>query len=327
MDFLLKGNTLILIIFTMALLLTPWTDAQRCPNEEELGVKVPSSKRIPDKYMTSSSHQSNGHQAFRGRIGLESKGSWADGWCASQSDSDPYIQIFFEHLTYFTIIESEGVVIDGEKIFVKAFEVSNSNDSKDWTFYSEGGIRKQFSANDDVKAKNTTLKDTWAHYIRIYPKSRTGKWMCMRIALYGCPSDGPRKFLDSDLISNGALAKKPLKETLFLVIPIVLFGCVIIAGLLCFCCRHRPKRARRIREKKEKKEKEAQPQTEAKLGIDNGVIYEQPPPYEFQTVSLDFNNDMEDGGIPNDNLAQLEKPVFTDDNKFFSFERNAIDYS
>lgn len=48
-----------------------------------------------------------------------------------------------EHLTYFTIIESEGVVIDGEKIFVKAFEVSNSNDSKDWTFYSEGGIRKQ----------------------------------------------------------------------------------------------------------------------------------------------------------------------------------------
>lgn len=28
MGFLLKGNTLILIIFTMALLLTPWTDAQ-----------------------------------------------------------------------------------------------------------------------------------------------------------------------------------------------------------------------------------------------------------------------------------------------------------
>ena len=72
-----------------------FTVSAGCPNEEELGVKVPSSKRIPDKYMTSSSHQSNGHQAFRGRIGLESKGSWADGWCASQSDSDPYIQIFF----------------------------------------------------------------------------------------------------------------------------------------------------------------------------------------------------------------------------------------
>ena len=77
----------------------------------------------------------------------------------------------------------------------------------------------------------------------------------------------------------------------------------------------RPKRARRIREKREKKEKEAQHQTEVKLGIDNGIVYEQPPPYEFQTVSLDFNNDIEDGGIPNDNYAQLEKPVFTDDNK------------
>ena len=77
----------------------------------------------------------------------------------------------------------------------------------------------------------------------------------------------------------------------------------------------RPKRARRIREKREKKEKEAQHQTEVKLGIDNGIVYEQPPPYELQTVSLDFNNDIEDGGIPNDNSAQLEKPVFTDDNK------------
>lgn len=77
----------------------------------------------------------------------------------------------------------------------------------------------------------------------------------------------------------------------------------------------RPKRARRIREKREKKEKEAQHQTEVKLGIDNGIVYEQPPPYEFQTVSLDFNNDIEDGGIPNDSSAQLEKPVFTDDNK------------
>lgn len=77
----------------------------------------------------------------------------------------------------------------------------------------------------------------------------------------------------------------------------------------------RPKRARRIREKREKKEKEAQHQTEVKLGIDNGIVYEQPPPYEFQTVSLDFNNDIEDGGIPNDNSAQLEKPVFTNDNK------------
>ena len=62
---------------------------------EELGVKVPSPKRIPDKYMTSSSEQSSSYQAFRGRIGLERRGSWGNAWCASEGDSDPYFQIFF----------------------------------------------------------------------------------------------------------------------------------------------------------------------------------------------------------------------------------------
>ena len=58
-------------------------------------MRVPSPKRIPDKYMTSSSDQSSSYQAFRGRIGLERRGSWGTAWCASESDSDPYIQIFF----------------------------------------------------------------------------------------------------------------------------------------------------------------------------------------------------------------------------------------
>ena len=62
---------------------------------EELGVEVPSPKRIPDKYMTSSSDLSSSYQAFRGRIGLESRGPWGNAWCASESDSEPYIQIFF----------------------------------------------------------------------------------------------------------------------------------------------------------------------------------------------------------------------------------------
>ena len=59
-------------------------------------MRLPSPKRIPDKYMTSSSDQSSKYQAFRGRIGLESRGSsWGNAWCPSESDSDPYIQIFF----------------------------------------------------------------------------------------------------------------------------------------------------------------------------------------------------------------------------------------
>lgn len=85
-----------------------------------------------------------------------------------------------------------------------------------------------------------------------------------------------------------------------------------------FSFNRRPKRARRIREKQEKKEREERYKAESKLGIDNGVVYEQPPPYEFQTVSLDFDHDAEDGGMPNVQPVQPETPVFIDDNKVTS---------
>ena len=96
---------------------------------EELGVRVPSPKRIPDKYMTSSSDQSSSYQAFRGRIGLESRGPWGNSWCASESDSDPYIQIFFRMssnlateqpflIKCFTAIYFQQIIHSG--LFIKA---------------------------------------------------------------------------------------------------------------------------------------------------------------------------------------------------------------
>ena len=66
---------------------------------QELGIKVPNIRRIPDKYMTSSSQLSSKYSAYRGRIGLEARGPWGDGWCASKSDPDPYIQVFFGRST------------------------------------------------------------------------------------------------------------------------------------------------------------------------------------------------------------------------------------
>ncbi|XP_078342571.1 neuropilin-1-like [Oculina patagonica] len=319
-----KQRVSILIFFTLVFSVTQWTNAQGC-KAEALGVKVPSPKRIPDKYMTSSSDQSSSYQAFRGRIGLESRGSWGDGWCASEADINPYIQIFFEHLTNIVVIESEGVIIDDEKMWVKSYEVQISNDTKSWTTYFEGDI-SQMQANTGVQAKNVTLKNIWAHFIRIFPKSRNGKWRCMRLALYGCQTDGPTMVLPNDVLNDAANSDKPLDETFFLVIPIALFGCVIIASLMCFCCcRHKPKRARKIKEKQEKREeKQKYFADQANTGKDNGVIYEQPPPYEFQTVSLDFEHDDKEDGAKG---AQAETPVFIDDNKIFSFDRNAITYS
>lgn len=61
----------------------------------ELGLKVPNTRRIPDKDITASSRKVEGRSAYRGRIGVEKFGSWEDGWCAASTDTAPYIQVFF----------------------------------------------------------------------------------------------------------------------------------------------------------------------------------------------------------------------------------------
>ena len=61
----------------------------------ELGLKVPSSRRIPDKDITASSKRTQGRSAFRGRIGVEAIGDWEDGWCSSPADTAPYFQVYF----------------------------------------------------------------------------------------------------------------------------------------------------------------------------------------------------------------------------------------
>ena len=69
--------------------------------EKELGIKVPNTNRIPDRYMTSSTQLNSKYPAFRGRIGVKAIGSWGDGWCASDSDANPYIQVYFGKATKF----------------------------------------------------------------------------------------------------------------------------------------------------------------------------------------------------------------------------------
>ena len=76
---------------------------------------------------------------------------------------------------------------------------------------------------------------------------------------------------------------------------------------------HRPKIARHIKERQEKLERERKYHEEKNnLGYDNGVVYAQPPPYEFQTVALNFDHDDKvDGG----QVEPSDTPVFIDDNK------------
>lgn len=67
-------------------------------------------------------------------------------------------------------------------------------------------------------------------------------------------------------------------------------------------------------------EKQPKPTADVSSEIDNVVFCEEPPPYEFQTVSLDFGHDIEDG-----REIKLEMPAFNETNKvshFFSTRDN-----
>jgi len=65
-----------------------------------------------------------------------------------------------------------------------------------------------------------------------------------------------------------------------------------------------------FRARRSHKEKQTTPTVEVSRRIDSGVTYEEPPHYEFQTVSLDFGHDVHDG-----REIQSEMPAFTETNK------------
>lgn len=157
----------------------------------ELGIRVPSSRRVPDSDITASSERVKGRFAFRGRIGVETIGDWEDGWCAAVSDTEPYFQVFFGLLTNVTVVETEGVIDGNTDAWVESYYVSttNSSDPESFVNYTEGGATKIFKANDNILGKNVSLNGTSAHYIRIHPVSFIGTSACMRIALYGCDSE------------------------------------------------------------------------------------------------------------------------------------------
>lgn len=273
---------------------------------EELGIKVPSSKRIPDKYITSSSQLNSMYPAFRGRIGVEVRGTFGNAWCAAEEDADPFIQVYFELLTKITVLESEGVIIDGNNMWIKSYTVSINNDStRSWTEYPNGNAA-ELQANNNTGAKNTTLNNAWTHFIRIHPRAHEGKWTCLRIALYGCQTGSKGPTMYDDVLNDAPISKTPLEEPFFLALPIVIFACVIIAGLLCYNHGYRPSRS--------SQEKQSKPSAEARRGISDIIVYEEPPPYESQTVSLHFGHDSQDGKD-----VHSEMPDFSEANKIFSF--------
>lgn len=283
----------------------------------ELGLKIPNTRRIPDKHMTSSSQRDTSHSAHRGRIGIEVMGTWEDGWCSSQTDTTPYIQVFFEYLTNITEIETEAVEDESGNLWVESYYVSTSNSTEKTTFvnYTEDGKTRIFKANTNISAKNVSLHGTSAHFVRIHPLSHTGLFACLRIAMYGCDNGGDFKEFPTTLterIDNASFAKDPLFDTRLAAIPVAVFVFLLLGSLLFLLLRLRkPSSGSSVKE--------------------NIVGFEQEPPqhgaiplvptYEVQSLSMELGEEpiLQVEGVNN---TTSNDAIFSYDNKIFSFDRH-----
>lgn len=70
--------------------------------QKELGVMVPNNDggdqylRVSDDKMTASSQYDGRYAPYRGRLNMKELGNkYGSGWCASQEDKNPYLQINF----------------------------------------------------------------------------------------------------------------------------------------------------------------------------------------------------------------------------------------
>lgn len=283
----------------------------------ELGLKIPNTRRIPDKHMTSSSQRDTSHSAHRGRIGIEVMGTWEDGWCSSQTDTTPFIQVFFEYLTNITEIETEAVEDESGNLWVESYYVSTSNSTEKTTFvnYTEDGKTRIFKANTNISAKNVSLHGTSAHFVRIHPLSHTGLFACLRIAMYGCDNGGDFKEFPTTLterIDNASFAKDPLFDTRLAAIPVAVFVFLLLGSLLFLLLRLRkPSSGSSVKE--------------------NIVRFEQEPPqhgaiplvptYEVQSLSMELGEEpiLQVEGVNN---TTSNDAIFSYDNKIFSFDRH-----
>ncbi|CAH3013986.1 unnamed protein product, partial [Porites evermanni] len=130
---------------------------------------------IPDNKITASSQISH---AKNGRLNREGS------WCASTSDSNPYLEIDLQTFHIICAVSTQGdSLIDN---WVKTYSLQISTDGTFWTNYNEFGKVKIFSGNDDRETEKTNIihEGLLTRWLRFVAKRSHNKF-CMRIELYG----------------------------------------------------------------------------------------------------------------------------------------------
>ena len=100
---------------------------------------------IPDSRITASSQLNSNTPAKNGRLYFTAGSSW----CASTSDSYPYLQIDLQTLHIICAVSTQGNAKADE--WVETYTLQTSTDGKNWTYYKiDGQVEVSCKSSVDI---------------------------------------------------------------------------------------------------------------------------------------------------------------------------------
>lgn len=148
---------------------------------------------IRDSQITASSSFSEWTQPFAGRLWNTRRlhGQIFGGWCATDWDRNPYLQIDFGQESVITAVATQGLDYPSGN-WVKKYSLNYSCDGLNWKTYQTMDKATELLGNKDDSSVMTNKLDKAiiARFIRI----RVLEWneygiVCMRVEMYGCNTE------------------------------------------------------------------------------------------------------------------------------------------
>ncbi|XP_029195147.2 coagulation factor VIII-like [Acropora millepora] len=144
------------------------------------------SRKINNSKMTASTSKSYWTRPSEGRL----HNKWSvdkmslGGWCAEDSDNDPYLQVDLADTTVVTSVATQG--LPGHANLALKYKLNYSCDGIHWFEYEQGKIFHGYKNNLYV-TKNKLPVPLETRLIRIRPQpSKHNDKACVRLELYGC---------------------------------------------------------------------------------------------------------------------------------------------
>lgn len=148
---------------------------------------------IRDSQITASSSYSEWTQPFAGRLWNTRRphGQTFGGWCATDWDRTPYLQIDFGQESVITAVATQGLDYPSGN-WVKKYSLNYSCDGMNWETYQnmDKDTRLRGNKDDSSVVTNKLDKAIIARFIRILVR----EWneygiVCMRVEMYGCNTE------------------------------------------------------------------------------------------------------------------------------------------